>query len=113
MIGASGRCYPNVMTRQMREARFVNVEVKEFEMPIGPWPKDKRLAEAGTFGLIGFLDGLHGLSVKIFTNVLGWTPEQLDVLLAAVKIEVVQKSFHTCWPTAGAESLELNHHCAC
>ena len=35
-MGLTGRCYPYVMEQQMKDAGFINVTVKGFNMPLGP-----------------------------------------------------------------------------
>lgn len=99
IAGVSGRCDPQLMAEQMRDAGFVNVSVMEFKMPIGAWPKDKRLHDAGIYGLRALLDGLYGLSVKLFTTCLGWTPEELEVFLESVRVDLRKKAIHSYWPT--------------
>ena len=99
MAGATGRCDPNRMAQQMRAAGFVNVKISEYKMPIGPWPKDKQLKEAGAYGLVALLDGMQGLSLKIFTDCLGWSNVELEVFLAQVRTELKSKSVHSYWPT--------------
>ena len=83
------------MAQQIRDAGFVNVKVMGFKMPIGPWPKDKQLKEAGWYGLVALLDGLYGMSVKLFTNSLGWSLPELEVFLAQVRTELKRKSIHS------------------
>lgn len=108
MGGFTGRCYPHRMAQHMREAGLVNVEVKNFMMPVGPWPRDRSLNEAGTYGLVAMHDGLHGLSVKVFTNFLGWTIEDLEVFLTAAKAEMMNRSIHAYWPAVSAETSRLS-----
>jgi hypothetical protein len=67
------------MAHQMRDAGLENVKVLEFKMPSGPWPKDKQLKEAGAYGLIALLDGIHGMSLK--PDCLGWSLMELEVFL--------------------------------
>ncbi|KAI1612920.1 S-adenosyl-L-methionine-dependent methyltransferase [Exophiala viscosa] len=98
VVGMTGRCDPEVLAQQMREAGFINVHVKRYKMPIGPWPKDPALKEAGVYGLVAILDGMQGLSIKIFTNCLGWSVEQLEVFLAEVRKEWKRRGMHTYWP---------------
>ena len=71
MVGRTARCYPEVMAEQMRDIGFVNVQVLKRKMPIGPWPKDKQLKEAGLYGLVALLEGVHGMSVKLFRSCHG------------------------------------------
>jgi hypothetical protein len=97
-IGMTGRCYPEVQAWQVRQAGFVDVKVLPFKMPIGPWPKDGQLKEAGKCGLVGLMHGIDGLSLKIFTNVLGWSTLELEIFLAHAKKELRNKSIHSYWP---------------
>ena len=82
----------------MRDAGFVNVHRKKYKMPIGPWPKNPMLKEAGRFGLVALLDGMHGLSVKIFVELLGWQLNELEVFLAGVRNELKKRAIHRYWP---------------
>jgi len=64
-------------------------------MPIGPWPKDERLRQAGLFFLVGVLDGISGLSMRVFTQGLGWAVEKMEVLLVALRKEWKNKNIHS------------------
>ena len=97
-IGLQGACDPELVMSQMRAAKLVNVHTKYFKMPIGPWPKDPKLRQAGIFGLVNLLDGLHGLSVKIFTELLGYSTEELEILLMECRQEVRKRSVHSYYP---------------
>lgn len=67
-------------------------------MPIGPWPKDTHLRECGLYGLVNLLDGLHGLSVKIFTELLGYSTEELEMLLLECRKEICRRDVHSYYP---------------
>lgn len=97
-FGLTGRCYPQVMKQQMEAVGFVNVTVKFFRMPIGAWPKDKMLRQSGLFNVIGLLDGLSGLSQRVFTRGLDWTIEEMEVLLMQVRNECKDRKIHTYFP---------------
>lgn len=97
-FGLTGRCYPDDMKQRMEAAGFINCQVKAFKIPVGPWPKDKRLRQAGLLFLVGLLEGVSGLSVRTFTNGLGWSMEQLEVFLVEVKKEWKTKAIHTYCP---------------
>lgn len=98
MMGMTGRIDPEKMASQMCEAGFINVQVKRYKMPIGPWPRDPRLKEAGMYGLVAVLEGMQGLSMKVFTKFLGWSVEQLEVFLAEVRKELKRGHMHSYWP---------------
>ncbi|KAK5231138.1 hypothetical protein LTR72_000318 [Exophiala xenobiotica] len=93
-------CDPELVMQQMRDTGFVNVTRLNFKMPIGPWPKDKRLREAGLFGYANLMNGLFGLSVKVFSQLLGWQVEELEVLLAECRQELRRRDIHGYWPIA-------------
>lgn len=98
LIGLRGLCDPELVMSQMRDAGFVRVQSRMFKMPIGPWPKDPKMKQAGEFGLVNLLDGIHGLSVKIFTKLLGYTIEELEVLLMECRQDVMRKKVHSYYP---------------
>ena len=96
--GIGGHCNPDLVVQQMRNAGFENVTRLNFKLPIGPWPKDPMLREAGEFGRANLVYGAYGLSVKLFTELLGWSVEELEVLLAHCRKELNRKDIHGYWP---------------
>lgn len=97
-VGMTGRCNPGKMAEQMRETGFINVVVRPYKMPVGPWAKDKRLREAGLFNMVGMCDGLSGLSLRVFTQILGWSVEEMELLLMRVRAEWRRKGIHSYLP---------------
>jgi hypothetical protein len=77
---------------------FVNTRILKYKMPIRPWPKDPMLKEASKFGLVALYGGLYGMSVRLFREVLGWSEEQLQVLLVGFRKDLTKKSIHSYWP---------------
>jgi hypothetical protein len=43
------------------------------------------------------INGLEGLSIALFTRILGWSIEEFQVLLALVRKEMLQRSIHAYW----------------
>ncbi|KAK1751060.1 methyltransferase [Echria macrotheca] len=84
--------------RQMEEAGFVNVQEHVFKWPQNRWPKDARYKELGTWTLENITSGLEGLSAAVYTRVLGWSKEEVDVLLAQVRNEMKDTKIHSYWP---------------
>ncbi|KAK1464519.1 methyltransferase domain-containing protein [Colletotrichum cuscutae] len=78
----------------IKEAGFINVTHQRFKMPIGAWPKDPHYKDIGMCNLIQVLDGLEAFTLRIFCGVLGWTREEVLVLLAAVRNELKSGAFH-------------------
>ena len=98
-VGKTVRCDPQKMKQQMEEAGFINTRVIEKKMPIGPWPKDPMLKESGLCGFLALYHGVYGMSVRVFRDMLGWSEERLQVFLAELRKELMQKSVHSYWPT--------------
>ncbi|KAJ9665692.1 hypothetical protein H2201_004176 [Coniosporium apollinis] len=72
----------------VKDAGFENVSHKLLPIPVGTWPKNKKLKEIGAFDLVQFLDGLEGLSLRILTTVRRWSPEEVQALLMDVRKEL-------------------------
>ena len=82
----------------MREVGFVDVEVKPFKVPIGTWPANSTLKQAGAFQLVAMLEGIEGLSLAVFTRCLGWTIEDTMKLLEETRREFTRKKACYYWP---------------
>jgi hypothetical protein len=41
--------------------------------------------------------GLEGWCVALFTNILGWTKEEVDVFLIKVQAEIANTKIHSYW----------------
>ncbi|KAL8709150.1 MAG: hypothetical protein Q9220_006030 [cf. Caloplaca sp. 1 TL-2023] len=88
----------DVIKGQMQGAGFVDVEVKEFKIPIGQWPEEKHMRETGAFQLVAMLEGISGLTMALWTRFLGWKKEDVEDELVKVKREFRSKSVHSYWP---------------
>lgn len=96
--GIQLRLKPAELETAMKGAGFVDVNVQEFKLPIGFWPVEPRLREAGKFALGSMLAGLHGISLAIFTRFLKWEVDEMDELLDRVKDEWKLRGVHSYWP---------------
>ncbi|KAI3536422.1 methyltransferase [Colletotrichum filicis] len=84
--------------RQLREAGFVNVKEVVFKWPTNRWAKHPRHKELGSWNHENVMMGLEGLSVGLFTRVLGWSRESVDVFLAEVRKDLSNTAIHAYWP---------------
>jgi len=73
------------LERWIRDAGFINMKSTNLPLPLGPWPKDKRLKEVGTYNLMQFLEGLDGFSLRVFCNVYKCEVDEVRVYCAAVR----------------------------
>ncbi|KAF5864000.1 hypothetical protein ETB97_008935 [Aspergillus alliaceus] len=77
------------------DAAFTNIQVHQEVCPIGTWPKDSRLKEIGRYFRAQFLwGGVEAYSMALFTRFGGWSPEEVEVLLAEVRREVKGNKMH-------------------
>ncbi|RSL54844.1 hypothetical protein CEP54_009691 [Fusarium duplospermum] len=82
---------------QLIEAGFVNVVETPYKWPMNTWPKDKKTKELGAWGNVNLVGGAQGLSLALFTKVLGWSPEELEVFLIDVRKDLCDKKLHGYW----------------
>lgn len=72
-IGVTFRA-AQLAAQSMRQAGLVNVAERIVKVPVGPWPKDKRLKTWGQWFQYFILEGLEGFGLRSFTDVLGVRP---------------------------------------
>ncbi|KAF2649012.1 S-adenosyl-L-methionine-dependent methyltransferase [Lophiostoma macrostomum CBS 122681] len=69
----------------MKDAGFINVSAKCLPLPVGTWPKDKRLKEIGAFNLIQYLDNLEGINLRLMSIAYGWSADEIKVYCAKLR----------------------------
>ena len=84
--------------RKMRKEGFTNISTKMFKLPQNGWPKDKRLKKLGWYNMVNVYDGIHGFSVRLFTQHLGFSKEEVEVTLVDVRKDMRKKGTHAYWP---------------
>ncbi len=62
-----------------------SVQHKKFKLPHGPWPKDKRLKEMGAYTGLYMDLSLDGFALFPIGQILGWTLEEVQVLVANMR----------------------------
>ncbi|PYI08362.1 methyltransferase domain-containing protein [Aspergillus sclerotiicarbonarius CBS 121057] len=75
-------------------AGFTNIHHRIYPLPLGPWPMEQRLKEAGALNILQVLEGLEACSVATFTHVLGWTLEAVEQFLVEVRTDIMRKGVH-------------------
>lgn len=71
----------------LEEFGFVNVRNKSYVIPIGSWPKSRTMKKRGSWAELYFLEMLEALASRPLRS-LGWSPEEVQVLLAYVRKEL-------------------------
>lgn len=78
----------------VRDAGFKNVMHKRFKVPMGMWAKDPALKEIGGYNYAQASQGLEGLTMRLYTGVLGWKEEEIMTLLANVRRDLKNPRIH-------------------
>ncbi|MAD85599.1 MAG: hypothetical protein CL912_21775 [Deltaproteobacteria bacterium] len=82
----------------MRDAGFTDVHSSLYKWPSNTWPKGKKEKTLGLWNMVNTLDGLEGFTMAMFTRVLGWTPEEVQLFLVEVRRDCKDKRLHNYWP---------------
>lgn len=83
--------------QMLMEVGFVDVQEQLIQLPIGPWPTDKKQKKMGEYGLANGLDGVEGVSMKFLVQGLGMSVEDVQQLLTQVResfLDSNNKLFH-------------------
>jgi hypothetical protein len=82
----------------LANAGFIDiVEIKK-KIPMNRWPKDPQYKELGTWSCYMLHSSLEGISMGLLTR-LGWTVDQVHVLLADVRKDLLNARIHGYWYT--------------
>ncbi|KAK6814358.1 hypothetical protein RU639_009534 [Aspergillus parasiticus] len=80
--------------QRMIEAGFVNVTEHRYKLPIGPWPKDPHLKTLGRFFRIVMDESLEMWAMMLWTKILGWSREEVEVIFAKMRDALNNPSIH-------------------
>lgn len=64
------------------------------QIPLNPWPKDRKLKELGRYQQVNMIESMESYSMALFTRVLGWSSDKVQVFFAGVRQELTDRSLH-------------------
>lgn len=79
---------------QMLDAGFVDVVERKYALPGNPWAKGDDQKMLGVMQLENILDGIHGMSIGLFTKMLGMSAEEVELLLVDVRKDMKNTKIH-------------------
>lgn len=85
---------PRRYKQWMEEAGFINVVEEKLVIPGNPWPKGNDQKVMGVWQMTNFLEGLHAVSMTIFTKGLGMSPEEVELFLVDVRKDIRNLGVH-------------------
>ncbi|PGH04798.1 hypothetical protein GX51_03284 [Blastomyces parvus] len=84
----------NTWVGKMEKAGFKNVKSEQRILPFSPWPKDEKLKELGRYHQLQMFQGIGAYSAAPLVRILGWEPAEVEVLLAAVRKDLKNRTIH-------------------
>ncbi|KAJ5471467.1 hypothetical protein N7530_008824 [Penicillium desertorum] len=87
----------DTMARRIRNAGFVDVHEKNYKWPIGPWPRDQKLKEAGIVNFQHWINGIEGWCMWLLTKFghpQPWDKDEVHVYVAKLRKELKNSRFH-------------------
>ncbi|OCK80010.1 S-adenosyl-L-methionine-dependent methyltransferase [Lepidopterella palustris CBS 459.81] len=81
----------------LRAAGFVDIHAKHFKWPVGPWAKGEKNKLLGRFAMEDLNDWLPSSAMALFTRVLKWTREEVELFLATVRKELKEEKQRHFW----------------
>ncbi|KAB8075865.1 S-adenosyl-L-methionine-dependent methyltransferase [Aspergillus leporis] len=80
--------------QRMIDAGFANVVEQRYKLPIGPWPKDQHLKNLGRYFRLVFEESLEMWAMMLWTKVLGWSREEVEVIFMKMRQALSDPSLH-------------------
>ncbi|ROT36375.1 S-adenosyl-L-methionine-dependent methyltransferase [Sodiomyces alkalinus F11] len=84
--------------KNLLDAGFTNINDVIYKWPTNRWPKDAKYKELGMWANENMGGGLQAITLALFTRVLGWLPEEVEVFTAEVRRDMRNPRYHAYWP---------------
>ncbi|CAG7988354.1 unnamed protein product [Penicillium salamii] len=78
----------------MIEAGFEDVTLSVYALPFSPWPRDPHLKALGKYQAVQLQQAIDSYSLRLYTQVLGWSSDVAKIHNAVVKQELRDKKLH-------------------
>lgn len=88
----------DTMRASIEKAGFVDVHEKLYKLPIGPWPKEPILKEAGRLDYQQFRAGIEGWGMWLLTKHGApepWTREEVLAYVTKLQAEIKNPHYHS------------------
>ncbi|KAG4283038.1 hypothetical protein FPRO06_09711 [Fusarium proliferatum] len=83
-----------VQKSAMEKAGFIDIEERDFKVPIGGWPKDPKMKEIGRYAQATLEQDIEGYVLFMANTVEGWTKEEVEVYISMLRRELRQGNMH-------------------
>ncbi|KAI1080336.1 methyltransferase domain-containing protein [Whalleya microplaca] len=82
----------------LRQAGFQNIEEEKFAVPGNTWAKGTEQKQLGFMQMENILEGIHGMSMTLFTKFLGMSVEEVELMLVDVRKDLRNRDIHFYYP---------------
>ncbi|ENH70496.1 hypothetical protein FOC1_g10012426 [Fusarium oxysporum f. sp. cubense race 1] len=83
-----------VQRSAMEKAGLVNLEERDFKVPIGGWPKDPKMKEIGKYAQATLEQDIEGYVLFMANTVEGWTKAEVEMYISMLRRELRQGNMH-------------------
>ncbi len=83
---------------RLAEAGFVNITERKIAVPSNPWARGAEQKIRGALMMTNLLEVAQGITSNVFTKILGWSAEEVEVFLAQVRSGLRDRSVHAYVP---------------
>jgi SAM-dependent methyltransferase len=80
--------------RWFDEVGFQEVKQRIYRIPSSPWPKDPTLKKIGAYELANVLQGAQGFLIRGYTEKMGKTREEMEMMLFRMRKELLSGKMH-------------------
>ncbi|KAL2041973.1 hypothetical protein N7G274_005161 [Stereocaulon virgatum] len=82
------------------KAGFVDVKEVVYKWPLGEWAQDPRLKDIGRWNAHHWTQGIEPWSLRLLTQYMGWTVEEVKAFAAKIRTSVLNRKYHAYQPVA-------------
>lgn len=69
-------------------------DTNKAKLPQSPWPKDPKLKDLGRYHQVNMFEAIGPYCYALFTRILGWSKEEIEVMVAGIRKELRDPSVH-------------------
>ncbi|KAJ4252794.1 hypothetical protein NW762_010700 [Fusarium torreyae] len=78
----------------LQAAGFVDIQVKDFKVPVGGWAQDPKLRQVGRFVHATIANDLEGYTLLLAQQTLRWPQDEYQLFLTEMREAMKDKNIH-------------------
>lgn len=93
-VGKAGKVIVGSHKEGLISAGFDDVVYRLIKIPIGTWAKEASGKEIGVYMRQQLIEGGESITMAVMTRFLGWSKQEVDLLLAAFRKDLRTARYH-------------------